>query len=268
MMKYVLKNAAFSFCMMAAFLFFSPPEGLLAQGHQPQRIVTTPTAGSLPARSYQLETHLFDGGGVTQRLLIGVTGHVDIGVSYSGANIIGSRALDWAPHVGAQLRIRIIEETFGTPGISLGYDSQGDGPFFEGENLNRFRTKSRGAYLAVSRNYQLLGNLGLHGGVNYSFEDDDGDRDPSFWAGLDKSVTSNVDICAEYDFATNDNENKDITANRGWMNISLKLHLSGSFTLELDIQNILRNAKRDLSGISEEKPEPARELRLYYTSHF
>ena len=249
-------------------LIWFPAAILTAQEQQPLRVVTTPTAGSLPAKSYQLETHLFDGGGVTQRLLVGVTGHVDVGVSYSGANIIGSRSLDWPPHVGMQLRVRIIEETFGTPGVSLGFDSQGDGPFFEGEDLNRFRTKSRGAYIVVSRNYQLLGSLGLHGGVNYSFEDDDGDKDPSFWAGFDKSVTDRFDICAEYDFASNDNENKEITANRGWLNTSLKFHLSSSFVLELDIQNILRNAKRDLSGISEEKPEPARELRLYYTASF
>ena len=142
-------------------LIWFPAAILTAQEQQPLRVVTTPTAGSLPAKSYQLETHLFDGGGVTQRLLVGVTGHVDVGVSYSGANIIGSRSLDWPPHVGMQLRVRIIEETFGTPGVSLGFDSQGDGPFFEGEDLNRFRTKSRGAYIVVSRNYQLLGSLGL-----------------------------------------------------------------------------------------------------------
>lgn len=266
MMKLLLKITLFPLWLTAFSLL--PHEESYAQGYQPMRIVTTPTAGSLPAKSYQLETHLFDGGGVTQRVLVGVTGHVDIGVSYSGANIIGSRELDWAPHAGMQIQIRIIEETFGSPGIAVGFDSQGDGPYFEGGGLNRFRTKSRGAYLVVSRNYRFLGDLGLHGGVNYSFEDDDGDRDPSFWGGLDKSITQNIELCAEYDFAANDNENKDMTANRGWLNIALKLHLSDSFTLEADIQNILRNAKRDLSGISENEPEPARELRLYYTARF
>ena len=43
-----------------------------AQITAPHRLVNAPTAGTLDARTYILETHLFDGGGVTQRLKIGV----------------------------------------------------------------------------------------------------------------------------------------------------------------------------------------------------
>ena len=54
----------------------------------------------------------------------------------------------------------------------------------------------------MSRNYNLLGDLGFHGGVNYSFETDDGDKDPSFWVGFDKSIIQALTVCCEYDFAT------------------------------------------------------------------
>ena len=34
---------------------------------------------------------------------------------------------------------------------------------------------------------------------------------------------------------------------RGYLNAAMKLNLGGAFTLEFDVQNILRNAKRDYS---------------------
>ncbi|MFC1485967.1 hypothetical protein ACFL55_02960, partial [Candidatus Latescibacterota bacterium] len=151
-----------------------------------------PTAGTLPGKSYYLETYLFDGGGVTQRLAVGVTDLLDVGVSFSGANIIGSHPVVWQPHVGAQVRVRIIEESITSPGVAVGFDSQGEGQYLP--SRDRFRQKSKGAYLAISRNYRLLGDFGFHGGVNYSFEDAD-DQDPSFWVGVDKSLGPNLDIC-------------------------------------------------------------------------
>ena len=228
------------------------------------RLVNAPTAGSLPSRSYFLETYLFERGSVGQRIGFGLTNLVDIGISFSGSNIIGSDRVDWQPHVGAQVHIRIVEESFKNPALSFGFDSQGEGSYISGENLNRFRTKSKGFYLVMSRNYSMLGNLGLHGGVNYSLEDDDGDKDPSFWIGLDKNIGDLIELCCEYDFATNDNENENITSDRGYLNGAVKLNLGDAFILEFDLRNILRNAKKDFTGYTEKRPEPSRELRIYY----
>ena len=226
------------------------------------RLVNAPTAGSLPSKSYFLETHFFERGGVGQKFGFGLTNLVDIGISFSGSNIIGSDRVDWQPHVGARVRIRIVEESIRNPAFSIGFDSQGEGTYISGENFNRFRTKSKGYYLAMSRNYSMLGNLGLHGGVNYSLEDDDGDKDPSFWIGIDKNIGDLIEFCCEYDFATNDNEN--ITSDRGYLNGAVKLNLGDAFILEFDLRNILRNAKKDFAGHTEERPEPSRELRIYY----
>jgi len=244
------------------------PSSTYAQNIQPCRLVIAPTAGSLPSKTYVLETHLFDGGGVAQRISVGLTELVDIGISYSGSNIIGSNSVVWQPHVGAQIRIRIIEESMKTPGFSIGFDSQGDGQYIPGENLNRFRTKSKGAYLVMSRNYSMLGDLGVHGGINYSFEDDDGDKDPSFWIGINKNIGNSIEICCEYDFATNDNENKSITSDRGYLNSAAKLHINNAFTLEFDLQNLLRNTKKNFTGHIQDRPEPSRELRFYYSAIF
>ena len=258
----------YRFLLITVFFIIITPFYIHAQNIVPRRLVSAPTAGSLSSRTYFLETHLFDGGGVTQRIGIGITNFVDIGVSYSGSNIIGSRKVIWQPYAGAQIRIRIIEESMRSPAFSIGFDSQGEGAYIPGEKLNRFRVKSRGAYLVMSRNYRMLGDLGMHTGVNYSFEDNDGDRDPSFWIGIDKTIGNRVELCCEYDFATNDNKDKSITLGRGYLNSAVKLTLSGAFTLEFDLQNILRNAKKDLTGHSQDRPEPSRELRIIYHARF
>lgn len=255
--------------LLLILLFFTIlPVLTYAQNIQPNRLVIAPTAGSLPSKTYMLETHLFDGGGVEQRISVGLTELVDVGISYSGSNIIGSNSIVWQPHVGAQIRIRIIEESMRNPGFSIGFDSQGDGQYIPGKDMNRFRIKSKGAYLVISRNYRMLGDLGVHGGVNYSFEDDDGDRDPSFWIGIDKNIGSSIEICCEYDFATNDNENKSITSDRGYLNSAVKLNINDTFTLEFDLQNILRNSKKDFTGRTNDRPEASRELRFYYSAKF
>ena len=228
------------------------------------RLVNAPTAGSLPSKSYFMETHLFERGGVGQRFGYGLNDLVNIGISFSGSNIIGAERVQWQPHVGAQVRIRIVEESLKSPAFSVGFDSQGEGMYISGENFNRFRTKSKGFYLVMSRNYRILGNLGIHGGVNYSLEHDDGDKDPSFWVGIDKNIGDLFELCCEYDFATNDNEDETITSDRGYLNGAVKLNLGDIFILEFDLRNILRNAKKDFAGHTEERPEPSRELRIFY----
>jgi len=252
--------------LTASALFFSVLPHAYAQNMVSHRLVSAPTAGALSSRSFIIETHLFDGGGVTERFGYGLSDYVSLGVSYSGSNIIGSRRINWQPHVGAQIQVRIIEESMNSPAISIGFDSQGSGSYIEGNTLNRFRTKSKGVYLVMSRNYRLLGDVGLHAGANYSFETDDEDKDPSFWLGLNKSITRRIELCCEYDFATNDNDDDSISSGRGYLNSAVKLNLSGAFTLEFDLQNMLRNEKIDLTGQSTERPELSREIRILY--HF
>lgn len=215
-----------------------------------------------------MDTQLFDGGGIMHMIGIGVTDLVNIGVSYGGSHIIGSTKISWQPHAAFQVRIRIVEESMKNPAVSIGFDSQGDGAYLGGKGLNRFLTKSRGVYAVVSRNYRLLGNMGFHGGVNYSLEEDDGDRDPSFWAGLNKSVGNNIEVCGEYDFATNDNERGSMNVKHGYLNSALKWSFGGVFTLEFDLKNILRNDKMDTEGLFREKPQVSREIRLFYQGRF
>ena len=256
------------YLLVIVTMYILLPIQLHAEGLPPCRLVTTPTAGSLQGRTFMLDTQLYDGGGVVHMISIGIIDLVNVGVSYGGSHIIGSSHITWQPHACIQARVRIVEETMKNPAVSIGFDSQGDGPYRAGKGFNRFRLKSRGAYLVISRNYNLLGNLGFHGGVNYSLETDDNDRDPSFWGGVDKDIGNYIQLCCEYDFATNDNEDESITSNRGYLNAAIKWYVGNAFALEFDLKNILRNNKKDIMGHFNDKPEASREIRIMYRGRF
>jgi len=234
----------------------------------PIRLVDAPTAGTLPRKTLLMETYLFGDGGVVQSVNVGIIDLIDVGCSYGGAGVVGAGKVTWQPHVAFQARIRIVEESLRSPGIAIGFDSQGFGPYARDSGLNRFRTKSRGAYIVMSRNYRLFGDFGLHAGANYSLETDDGDEDPSFWLGFDKNIGKSIEFCGEYDFATNDNDDKSMTANLGYLSGAVRWYIGAGFMIELDVKNILRNAKKDISDSLDERPEPSRELRFGYRRSF
>lgn len=256
-----------AFFAAAALTAAFPPAGS-ADFNAPCRLVDAPTAGSPAPGGFILESHLQDGGGLVQRALVGISRFAAVGVSYGGSGFIGSEPVAWQPHVGVQARVRIVEESMSSPALSLGFDSQGAGTFLRGEGLNRYRSKSKGVYLAVSRNYRFFGNLGMHGGANWSPETSDGDSDPSFWAGFDKDIGPGIGLCGEYDFATNDNVTGRMTANHGLLNGAVRWRFGGSFTIEFDLRNILRAERREPGGAVADKPQPSRELRFSYSGAF
>jgi len=234
----------------------------------PCRLVDAPTAGLPPARGVLLESRLFDGGGFTGRAFVGVNRFMSVGVSYGGGDILGAERASWQPHAGIQARVRLVEETTVYPALALGYDSQGEGVYYRGGDLGRFRTKSRGIYLVASRNYRFLGDLGIHAGGGWSPETSDGDSDPTFWAGLDKSIGSFAEVRCEYDIAANDDETGRMTADRGFFNVAISIRAGGPFTLEIDLRNLLRRDLPSPDGLRVERPQPSREVGFSWRGAF
>ena len=75
-----------------------------------------------------------------------------------------------------------MDETILTPSITLGFDTQGKGEYFNDQK--RFAIKAPGIFAAASKNFALLGYLSLHGTINYSpLENKDGDNFVNFMFG-------------------------------------------------------------------------------------
>ncbi|MBE0558848.1 MAG: hypothetical protein IH628_16595 [Proteobacteria bacterium] len=133
------------------------------------------------------------------------------------------------------------------PAIALGFDSQGKGPWVD--STSRFTFKSPGFYAVASKNYQLLGNFSIHGGIDYSLEREDGDKDVNFYVGAEKSIGEMVSFLFEYDFAINDSDSRSLGLGRGYMNLGLRLSAGEGFVFGFDYKDVLANQKTATSGV-------------------
>jgi hypothetical protein len=139
------------------------------------------------------------------------------------------------------------------PAIALGFDSRGYGAFIDtltdslSSEVNRYEIKSKGFYAAVSRNFNFLGNLGVHLGTNYSTERGDDDENMNFFLGIDKSINPQISLFAEYDFAFNDNEeigkeeDYRFGEGNGYLNTALRLKCTENLIIRIHFRDLLNN---------------------------
>lgn len=236
------------------------PQAARAQGEtQPRWLVDSPTAGLLPRGSFAVDVRLYDENGILTQLEVGLMERAGIGFSFGGQRLVGNQEARWNPRLEFMGRVRLIDEGYSMPAVALGYLSQGYGAF--DDELDRYTTKSKGFYVACSKNFgSSVGDAGLHAGVNRSLEDADGDSDFSGFLGVDKQVGKSITLLAEYDFALNDNEDNTLGSGRGLMNLGVRWAASRQLSLELDLKNVFRDGHRN--------PNPDRELRLLYYEKF
>jgi hypothetical protein len=231
--------------ILAAAALFLQSE-LLAQGYagsaattEPMMLIDKPTAGLLKRGSYLLHTNLFQHGGVVFGVAVGLFEQFTFGISYGGTNIIGPDKIEMNPLPGVQVKLRIIDESTLSPAIAIGFDSQGKEPYVD--SLSRFTIKSPGFYVVGSKNYELMGNLSIHGGLNYTTERQDGDKDLNLYLGFEKSLAKDLSILGEYDFAINDN--LQMGQGRGYMNFGVRWGAGKGLIVGLDLKNVTKNQK-------------------------
>jgi hypothetical protein len=209
-------------------------------------IIDCPTAGLLSRGSFMTGLNTYDNGGIMGLLEVGVT------------DIIGSGSVDWNPLVGVNIRYRLIQEYLTFPAVSIGYDNQGRGAYID--SLDRYSEKSKGLFLAVSKSFRFIGTFALHGGLNYSFEREDGDKDLNGFLGMEKSINEELGIFVEYDAAMNDNTGRSIGDGKGYLNAGLKWSMQNKFYLEFIWKNILENNKTN--------HQSGRVIRMSYIEYF
>ena len=220
------------------------------------RLVDSPTAGLIEKGRYAVDMRLFAEGGVMGRLQAGALKRLSIGLSFGGERLIGEGDIDWYPRVEVTARYRVLEENQLWPALVLGYETQGYGYFAVG----RYQVKSKGFYLALSKNYASgLGQFGIHAGANITREDGD-DGDWSAWFGLDKSLNDELALIAEYDLARNDDALQARGADEGFLNVGARWGVASQLKIAAYLKNALSSGRFD--------PRASRELSVIYTEEF
>ncbi|MFQ5729853.1 MAG: hypothetical protein ACE5GN_05795, partial [Waddliaceae bacterium] len=106
-------------------LFFYASQ-VSAQGNQQTReLIDLPTAGTLERGSFSIDLRMYNNGGLIGGVAVGISPRFMFGLSYGGENIIGEGDVNWNPNPGIQARFRVIDESFASPAVTIGFSSQG-----------------------------------------------------------------------------------------------------------------------------------------------
>jgi len=204
-------------------------------------LVDLPSAGVLEKGFVGVTMDVLPAGVVISKMEVGVFDNFSFGISYGGGNIIGTGKVQWYKLPGINARFRVLDETEGVPALTLGFDSQGKGSYFDFED--RYEIKSPGFFAAASKNFEFVGYLSVHGMINYSLEREDGDKDLNLGIGVEKTIGSRISVIVEYDFAVNDNGKVSLGDGNGYLNMGARWSVGDGFTLGVDLRNLLDNKK-------------------------
>ncbi len=220
---------------------------------EPRVLVTMPTAGLLIRNQYAAEVQAFPGDGIRARLQVGLWNRLLLGLSYSGSAVVGADPPRWQGPPGATARIRLLDESLRLPAVVLGFDSQGTGAWA----ADRFAVRSPGAFVAASKNFALLGFLGVHGGAGYSLEPDA--KHVNGWLGIEQTLGPLASVLAEYNLAADDRTGRSGALDAGDLNLAARLSL-GALTAELSLL--------DITGNRPGRPSSSRLIRIEYVAGF
>lgn len=204
-------------------------------------LIDMPTAGILDKGLVSISNDIMPNGVLIARIEAGVFQDISIGISYGGANIIGTGSPDWYKLPAAAFRFKIMKESLNAPSLTLGFDTQGKGNYFD--SSSRYQIKSPGLFVSGSKNFALMGYLTLHGCLNYSFESTDGDNFMNLNVGAEKTLGARVSLIGEYNFALNDNNARIYGRGRGYLNIGVRWAPADGFTVGFDLRDLLSNKK-------------------------
>jgi hypothetical protein len=233
---------------------------------QPRRLIDAHTAGVLPRASYELEGRIYPSGsrrihgaGLLMGIGVGITHRLNVGISYGADGLVGrGRDIRPNPYPGGLIKYRLFEENYVSPGVAIGYEHQGYGGI-ESNDYRGYVYKSQGFFVALSKNFLLFSKVqfGIHGGVNFSFEEivsdsGGGVRWPNGYLGIDVGLNEELAIAAEYDLALNGRDLPGSYDPRdylnplyGYLNLGVRYAFSESFYLEFAAKDVL---ERKVSG--------------------
>ena len=225
------------------------------------QVVHTPTAGVLKQGQYQIDLTAFGNGGTMGGIGIGLFNRFMFGISYGGDGLIGYGDPKGNKYPGVVVKYRIIEESMSLPALTVGFDMQGHGTWYDG--AERYLFKAPGGFVALSRNWMSnFGRFGIHLGVNYNTIEAEDQKSIDGFAGIDFSLNEQLAILAEYDLAMDDNNEDNMFGEGpgGYLNLGVRMTFAQSLVLQFDFTDVL-NVSAATEGIG-------REIKIVYVETF
>ncbi|MBN1154535.1 hypothetical protein JXB12_06385 [candidate division KSB1 bacterium] len=241
-----------------------PSSYLYLDAFDPIFLIDKPTANTLTIitdtqrETYQQYFHVnmrvYSNGGMIAGIDIGLTRALMLGIAFGGQNLIGSGDVMWNEAPGVHLKFKVLRELPNgfSPALSIGYDSQGYGRFYEEDN--RYQIKSPGFYIVASKNNILSRaprrnltaiEMGIHGGINFSNENGESRNDMNLFLGAHLVLERELAIIWEYDSAMNDKTEKRYGSGSGYMNLAVRWMFLDQFYLEFALKDINKNTLDD-----------------------
>ncbi len=223
-------------------------------------LVDSPTAGVLPHGSYMFQGSFGPRSSLIFGVKIGFHDRFMVGASFGMQEFIGTGDIELNDKPGFEARIRIIEETLKGPALAVGIDTQGEDAYIEDDE--RYERKSKGFYAVLSKNYRFLRDFSVHGGVNYSLEDED-ERGVNIFGGFSMELIEGFCILLDYNAALDDND-PDVassrTRGRGYLDSGIRFDYMENLRLKVLF--------KDLLGNYEPEKGVARSIEILYIDYF
>jgi len=258
----MLKSHTRAMCLLflAAFALSLCPGASTAQILEDIAIVDSPTAGILPHGGYLLQGCLGPRSSILIALKVGFFDRLMIGASYGFQEFFDRGDMKANDLPGFEARLRIIEESERGPALALGIDTQGEDIYIE--DWARYVRKSKGIYAVLSKNYRLIGDFSVHGGVNYSFENRDENGLNAFCASS-LEIVGGFSILLDYNAALDDNDediHTHLTRGKGYLDAGLRFDYRDNLRIKIFFKDLLDNYV-PASGVE-------RSMEIFYVNSF
>ncbi len=239
------KNLNSILILFVSFVIIAPAlqsDEIKFDTYQPRYIVDMPSAGMLDNLQYSVDALLVGGGGFLVDVTIGIFKIVNVSMSYGGTGVIGNFPMELQKYPGFHLKTRLLQEKEAVPAITLGFNSQGKGVYYKGED--RHEQLAPDFYVAASKSFKwAIGSLALSGGINYSLLIPD-DKGINVYAGLEQSI---FNVCGiAFEINPNLNDKSKVIWKEGknpvMLNGALKFTPLEDMIIEVQFKDILRNA--------------------------
>jgi len=240
-------------------------------------LVDSPTATVLGHGRYRIECRLMDGGSLVAGTSVGIKDRLEVGVSWGMQGLLGRGEVEFNDRTALSLRLLLVEE-MELPALVIGFDNQGYGRWYETlpvgpggaeRELERYERKSKGFFLAATRNwYGPLGtDVATTGGLNYSGEDTD-ESSLDFFAGLEQDFDGRFALVVDYAAGLDDRKDESprrFGSGRGWLDLGLRWNVVDQVQFKFFFRDLLSNYRRPVDG---GRDSVDRQLEISYEGSF